>query len=81
MSIFTSIIKSDYVRAQILAAARHVVTSVGVTLIAHGYADNGTVEALAGLVTAGIGFYLSQLDVKKVDTKIQTALATPVPEQ
>lgn len=74
--LFTTLIKSDYVRAQILAMARHLVTSVGAGLVLKGYADNAMVEGAAGLVTTAIGFYLANLDVKKVDTKIAVALAS-----
>lgn len=79
MNFFTWLIKSDYIRAQVLAAARHLVTSIGAGLVLHGYADNGMVEAAAGLVTASLGFYLSQKDVKNVDAKIQVAIAATPP--
>lgn len=80
-SLFSYFIKSDYVRAQILAFVRHFVTAAGVSLVAKGYADDSLVQAAAGLATGIVGFWLASLDVKKVDEKIQTALATPAPSQ
>lgn len=79
MNIFNVLIKSDYVRAQILAFVRHLVTAAGVSLIAKGYADDSLVQAAAGLATGAVGFWLASLDVKKVDEKITVALNTPPP--
>lgn len=79
-NLFNYLIKSDYVKAQILAFARHVVTTVGAGLVVHGYASSGMVESASGLVCMAISFYLSQRDVKKVDEKITVALNTPTPQ-
>jgi len=65
--------KNEFVRSWILSQARHVVTAVGATLIAKGYADQGIVEGAAGLVTLTIGFWLSHKDVQNVDKKIEVA--------
>lgn len=81
MNIFSYLIKSDYVRAQILGFVRHTVTAIGVGLVANGYADDSLVQGAAGLATGIVGFYLASLDVKKVDQKIKVALATPSPLQ
>ena len=78
-SIFNYLIKSDYVKAQILAFARHAVTTLGAGLVVHGYASSGMVESASGLVCMALSFYLSQRDVKGVDVKIKDALATPTP--
>lgn len=74
--LFSYLIKNDYVRAQILAAIRGFVKVLGTSLIAKGLADSAVVESAAGFATVVVGFYLSQQDVKTVDTKIETALAT-----
>lgn len=79
--LFTYLIKSEYIRAQILAQVRHIVTAGGVALAAKGYADDSTVQALVGFSVSLVGFWLAQSDVKRVDDKIQTALATPVASQ
>lgn len=79
-SLFSRLIKSDYVRAQILAQVRHIVTAGGVALVAKGYADDSTVQACAGFLTALVGFWLAGHDVKKVDEKITVALHTPTPQ-
>lgn len=79
-SMFDWLIKSDFVKAQILAFARHAVTAVGAGLVAHGYANGAMVESASGFIAVAISFYLSQLDVKGVDTKIKVALNTPTVE-
>lgn len=79
--LFNYLIKSDYIKAQILAQVRHMVTALGVSLVAKGYADDSTVQACTGLAVALVGFWLANRDVKKVDEKINTALATPLPSQ
>lgn len=76
-SFLSFLIKSDFVRAQVLAVVRHVVTAAGAAAIAKGYADSSMVEGVMGFATSAVGFYLANLDVHKVDTKIQVALATP----
>lgn len=78
--IFDYLIKSDFFKAQILAFARHAVTTVGAGLVVHGYASSGMVESASGLVCMALSFYLSQRDVKKVDQKITSALLTPTPQ-
>lgn len=78
-SLFSWLITSDYVKAQILAFARHLVTTLGAGMIAHGYANSGMVESASGFVCLTISFYLSQRDVKGVDKKIEVALNTPSP--
>lgn len=81
MSLFNYLIKSDFVKAQILAAARHAITIAGTGLVANGYASDSIVQAASGLVCMVLSFYLSQRDVKGVDEKIKVALATPAPNQ
>jgi len=78
-NLFNYLIKSDYIRAQILATVRHIVTAGGVALIAKGYADADTVSACAGFAVSLAGFWLAGRDVKKVDEKITVALHTPTP--
>lgn len=74
------LIKSDYIKAQILAFTRHAVTTIGAGLVVHGYASSGMIESASGLICMAISFYLSQKDVKTVDEKITVALHTPTPE-
>lgn len=79
--LFSQFIKSDFVRAQVLAVVRHLLTALGVALVSHGLADHGMAEDLVGLGVAAASFYLSNLDVKNVDKKITIALNTPSPIQ
>ncbi len=72
------LIKSDFVRAKILAAVRGLVKVGGTYLITKGLADSGMVEAASGLATLAVGFYLSNEDVKNVDAKIIDAKAEGV---
>lgn len=76
-SLLSWFIKSDFVKAQILAQTRHIVTALGAAAVAHGYADHSMVEAMMGFCTSAVGFYLANLDVKSVDGKIKVALNTP----
>ena len=78
--LFNYLVHSEYVRAQILAQVRHLVTAGGVALVAKGYADDSTVQALAGFAVSLVGFWLGNQDVKKVDEKITVALHTPTPQ-
>lgn len=78
--LFSYLIKSDFVRAKILAIVRGLVKVAGTYLITKGLADSGMVEAASGLATLAVGFYLSNEDVKQVDRKIE-ALKTPSPIQ
>ena len=77
--LFNQIIKSDYVKAFILANARHVATAAGTYLVIHGLANQSIADQLLGLTISIVSFYLANLDVKLVDGKIKVALNTPVP--
>lgn len=79
-SILSWFIKTDFVKAQILAVVRHIVTAIGVALVTHGLANDSMIQDLLGLATTAVSFYLSQLDVKSVDKKIAVALNTPSPQ-
>lgn len=79
-TIFSWFIKSDFVKAQILAVVRHVVTAAGVALVAKGYADDSVVQGALGLATTAVSFWLANMDVKKVDQKIDAALNTVPPQ-
>lgn len=46
----------------ILSIVRHLLTSVGAVLVAKGYADAGTTEAIVGGVLAVVGMALSWRD-------------------
>jgi len=46
----------------ILSLVRHVLTGVGSVLMARGYVDSGTVEAVIGAVLAVVGLGLSYKD-------------------
>lgn len=77
--LLNKFIKSDYVKAQVLAQARHIATGFGVWLVTKGLADHAMSEDLVGFVMAATSFYLANLDVKVVDGKIKVALETPPP--
>jgi hypothetical protein len=77
-SLLSWFIKSDFVRAQVLAIVRHLVTIAGTAAVAHGLADQSMVEGALGLATTAVSFYLANLDVKGVDKKMTVALNTPV---
>lgn len=78
-SILSYVIKSDYVRSWILAYIRHIVTAIGVGLVAKGLASQNMVSDAAGLAVSVAGFYLAGADVKSVDLKITTASVMPSP--
>ena len=46
----------------ILALVRHLLTGIGSVLMARGYVDSGTVEAVIGGVLAVVGLGLSYKD-------------------
>ena len=46
----------------ILSIVRHLLTSVGAVLVARGYTDAGTTEAIVGGVLAVVGLALSWRD-------------------
>lgn len=75
-SVLNWFIKSDFVKAQILAVVRHIVTAAGAALVAKGYADDSVVQGALGLATTVVGFWLANLDVKTVDNKIAVALSS-----
>lgn len=45
-----------------LAIIRHLLTSIGAVMVAKGYADSGTTEAIIGGVLAVVGLALSWRD-------------------
>lgn len=75
------LIKSDFVRAKVLAQVRALVTAGGAYLVTAGYVDESIVQLSAGLAVALVGFWLGNEDVKQVDEKIKVALATPTPAE
>lgn len=77
--LLNKVIKSEYVKAWVLAQARQIVAVVGAGLVAKGYADTGMVETASGLIVLAISFYMQDRDVKNVDKKIQVALDIPPP--
>jgi len=78
--LFSYVIKSDFVRAQILAFVRHAVTAAGAGLVAKGMIDNNILQDASGLAVALVGFWLGHQDVKAVDQKITVALNTAPPD-
>lgn len=76
-------LSNDYVRAQVLAVARHLGTMLGTSLVAHGFlpASGGYVEQIAGLAVILTVQVLSQLDVAGVGAKMVAAVqAAPPPD-
>jgi len=78
-SLFSFVIKSDFIRAQILSMVRHIVTALGAGLVAKGMIDNNILQDAAGLAVAVVGFWMGHQDVNSVDKKITTALNTEPP--
>lgn len=80
-SLFSKIIKSEFIRARILAFVRTLSAGLGAWLVSKGLADQSMTDALTGLIVGATSFYLADLDVHIVDGKIKVALLTPTPEQ
>lgn len=72
---FQSLIANPTIRAYVIASIRHLATAAGAALVARGLGDASTSTALVGLAMAVVSWGFSQLDVKKVDAKINRAIA------
>lgn len=75
-TILNKLIKSEFVKARVLAAVRHGATALGVWLVSKGLADNSMSADIVGFAVAAASFYLADLDVKVVDGKIKVAFLT-----
>lgn len=66
---------------EVLLVARYVVTAIGAIMVKHGWATDGDIEVLAGLVMAIAPIILAWITNRQQHAAIINAAATGVPVQ